>query len=96
MFPDGTGGLASCAEAETIGQARLVNAAAVRRVWRMGDFMGLEGGKCDSTPGTGVTFSHLEAHRFRGALYEVRFVTRAGYFENSFFAVAARPGPSIP
>ncbi len=40
MFPDGTGGLASCAEAETIGQAMPANATAVRRVWRMGDFMG--------------------------------------------------------
>jgi hypothetical protein len=43
MFPDGTGGLASWAEAETIEQARPVSAAAVRRVWRIGDFMGLVG-----------------------------------------------------
>lgn len=40
MFPEGTGGWVSCAEAETIGQARPVSATAVRRVWRMGDFMG--------------------------------------------------------
>ena len=43
MFPDGTGGLTSWAKTETTGQARPVSAATVRRVWRMGDFMGLVG-----------------------------------------------------
>ena len=39
MFPDGTGGLASWARAGVIEQAKLIDAAVVRKAWNMGDFM---------------------------------------------------------
>jgi hypothetical protein len=39
MFPDGTSGLVSCAEAGVIEQAKHRDAAADSRVWNMGAFM---------------------------------------------------------